>query len=224
MPVTLAPAATLDEDELAELFTAVYAGYWHPIEIDAAALRRMVASYDLDLEASTVALDGAYAGRPRDARDPRRREPGSAGWASCPTDGERASGELLTRHLVATARDRGVHRVRLEVLEQNAAAQALYRRLGFELLRDVAVWQLDSPPAARAAPEADLDEALDVLADAEASAPWQRSPATVDPHARARQPSAGGRCGRRDGRCSRSPASERRSCCSTPPIPPRRRR
>lgn len=179
MTATLEPAVMLDEDALAALFTAVYAGYWHPIEIDAAALRRMVASYDLDLEASVVALDGAtpvglamLAIRGDDAW--------VGGMGVLPGRRREGTGELLTRHLVANARDRGVRRVRLEVLEQNTAAQALYRRLGFAPIRDVAVWRLDSPPAARAALEVDLDEALGILADAEVSAPWQRSPATVN--------------------------------------------
>jgi ribosomal protein S18 acetylase RimI-like enzyme len=178
MPVTLAPATALDDDALAELFTAVYAGYWHPIEIDATALRRMVSSYDLDLEASVVALDG---------RTPvglamlaiRGAEAWVGGMGVLPDRRREGTGELLTRHLVDAARDRGVRRVRLEVLVQKAPAQAVYRRLGFEQLRDVAVWLVDSPPEAQGAVDAGLDEALAVLADAETDAPWQRSLATV---------------------------------------------
>ncbi len=178
MPVTLEPATTLDDDALAALFTAVYAGYWHPIEIDGAALRRMVASYDLDLQASAVALDGAApAGLAMLAI--RGELAWVGGMGVLPDRRREGTGELLTRHLVATARDRGVRRVRLEVLEQNTAARALYRRIGFAPFRDVAVWRLASPPAARAAVDADLDDALGVLTHAEADAPWQRSPATV---------------------------------------------
>jgi GNAT superfamily N-acetyltransferase len=174
----LAPASTLDDERLAALFTGVYSGYWHPIEVDAERLRRMVATYDLDLDASVVALDGddpvgvAVLG-----------VRGDRGWVGgmgvLPERRGSGLGRLVTLGLLERARAGGLVRVRLEVLEQNAPAIAIYRALGFTNLGDVAVWQLGLAPVAEAAAEADVDDVLGELATAGADAPWQRSTATV---------------------------------------------
>lgn len=179
MVATLAPASTLDLERLAGLFTAGYAGYWHPIELDATALERMVRTYDLDLAASRLALagDGVPVGLALLGR--RGAEGWVGGMAVVPEARGAGLGELLTRGLLDAAQERGVSSVRLEVLEQNAPALAIYRRVGFAHLRDVAVWRLSSATSGPAADEIDLDEALAALAAGGLDAPWQRSLATV---------------------------------------------
>lgn len=174
----LAPAARLDEPALASLFTAVYAGYWHPIEIDAATLRRMIVTYDLDLEASTVALhDDTPVGLAMLAV--RGADAWVGGMGVLPDRRGEGIGETLTRRLLDNARDRGVRRVMLEVLEQNDPAIAIYRRVGFVDAGDVAVWQLDRPPEADDAADGDLDDALRDLAIGRPRLPWQRNGGTV---------------------------------------------
>jgi ribosomal protein S18 acetylase RimI-like enzyme len=174
----LAPAGHLDEDALAALFTAVYEGYWHPIEIDGAALRRMTATYDLDADASVVALDG---GVPIGlAMLAVRADRGWIGGMGVVPERRGAGiGEQLTRRLVENARDRGVRRVTLEVLEQNAPAIAIYRRVGFAELGDVAVWSIAAPPDGGEATDADFAETLADLAARLPNVPWQRNPGTV---------------------------------------------
>jgi GNAT superfamily N-acetyltransferase len=172
------PAATLDDDDLAGLLTAVYAGYWHPIEVDADALRRMIATYDLDRDASVVALDGAAPiGLALLAL--RDDQAWVGGMGVLPERRGAGLGERLTRRLVESARARGVARVRLEVLEQNAPAIAIYRRVGFAHARDVAVWKLDAAPAGGDTSEADVTEALGRLQVALGDLPWQRDAGTV---------------------------------------------
>jgi GNAT superfamily N-acetyltransferase len=176
--VALIPASSLDDDSLAALFTAVYAGYWHPIAIDAAGLRHMIATYDLVLDASVVAVDGdePVAVALLAAR-------GTEGWVGgmgvLPERRGTGLGTAVTERLLASARERALRRVRLEVLEQNAPAIAVYRKLGFADVRDVAVWTLTDPPVADPADDVDLDDALAQLGAAGADAPWQRSAATI---------------------------------------------
>lgn len=179
MTVTLAPAVLLEDAALAGLFSDVYAGYWHPIQVDAAALRRMVALYDLDLESSHVALvDGTPVGVA--LLGVRGEEAWLGGMGVLPERRGAGIGELLVRRLVETARDHGVRRVRLEVLEQNAPARAIYERVGFTSLRSVGIWRLDAPPPGPVAGEADLADTAATLYAVEADAPWQRSPGTVE--------------------------------------------
>jgi ribosomal protein S18 acetylase RimI-like enzyme len=174
----LTPGSALDDERLAALFTAVYAGYWHPIEIDAGALRRMISTYDLDLDASVVAWDGdTPVGLAMLAV--RGPEAWIAGMGVTPERRGAGLGEALTRRLLDAARERGVTRVRLEVLEQNAPAIAIYRRLGFEDFAEVAVWRLESAPGGLDAHDEDVTAALAALATVEADAPWQRNPRTV---------------------------------------------
>jgi ribosomal protein S18 acetylase RimI-like enzyme len=176
--VELVPASHFDDDALAALFTAVYAGYWHPIAIDAAALRRMVSTYDLDLEAGVVAVEG---GSPVGLGVVAVRGPEAwiGGMGVVPERRGAGLGERITRRLVEGARERAAARVRLEVLEQNAVALGIYRRIGFAPHRDVAVWLLDRPPDAGMAEDADVEETLAELAAELAHVPWQRNPATV---------------------------------------------
>lgn len=178
MTIALEPASTLDDERLAALFTAVYAGYWHPIEVDATALRRMVTTYDIDLAASVVAVDdslpvavGMLAVR------------GTGGWVGgmgvIPERRGAGVGTAVTARLLAGARERALRRVRLEVLEQNASAITVYRKLGFLDVRDLVVWHLERAPDAEPADDADVNGALAELAVVDADAPWQRGPATT---------------------------------------------
>lgn len=179
MTISIAPASTLDDEQLAALFTAVYAGYWHPIEIDATGLQRMVATYDLDLDASVVALDD---GEPVAVAmlAVRKTEGWVGGMGVLPERRGNGLGERVTRALLESARVRQLSRVRLEVLEQNAPAIAVYRKLGFQDLGDVVVWRLDRAPDGEPTDDAEADDVLAELRAAGDDAPWQRSLPTIE--------------------------------------------
>jgi GNAT superfamily N-acetyltransferase len=177
MAVRIVPALALG-DALAGLVSDVYAGYWHPIHVDAAGMRRMATLYDIDLEASVAALiDERPVGVALLAV--RGREGWVGGMGVLPEHRRAGIGSLLVRHLVGCARERGVRRIRLEVLEQNTPARAVYERFGFTRLCTVGIWRLDARPPGPVAEEADLEKTLAALAVAEADASWQRNAETV---------------------------------------------
>ena len=63
MDAELRPATSLAEDELAALFTAAYEGYVLPMTVDGEALRFLTTAYDLDRDASLIAVrDGEPVG------------------------------------------------------------------------------------------------------------------------------------------------------------------
>jgi ribosomal protein S18 acetylase RimI-like enzyme len=174
------PASTLDHEQLAALFTAVYAGYWFPIALDAAAFEQLAAVSDLDLAASRVASsDGCAVGIC--VLGVRGREGWIGGMGVLPERRREGIGEALMRAVLERARALGLHRVTLEVLEQNETARRLYERLGFAGTRTLEVWSLpglDGPePAAR---PVDVDAAIAVIAThRDAPEPWQRAEGTL---------------------------------------------
>jgi len=174
------PAAELELGRLAGLFTAAYEGYLVPFAIDEQTLRFMVDVYDLDLDASRIALlDGVPVGLANVALRGDRAWIGGIGVT--PFGRRRGIGERLMRQVVDQARDRGARVVQLEVIEGNEPALALYEKLGFEHVRHVDVWILDADPdGAGGAAETEVDAAHERIRSLRhADEPWQRDDATV---------------------------------------------
>lgn len=184
----LTPASAHGARELAALFTAVYEGYWFPIELDGAAFTAMVRQGDIDLEASRVALEG---GTPAGIALLGIR--GETGWIGgmgvVPALRRRGVGEGLMRAVLEAARARGLREVTLEVLEQNDSAIRLYERLGFERIRELEVWSAEAGgEPASGVRAATLDAAhVWIAAHRSDAEPWQRADAAL-PHARSLDP------------------------------------
>jgi ribosomal protein S18 acetylase RimI-like enzyme len=179
MPAVLGPASSLSLPALTAVFNAGYEGYATPFNLDEAALRWMVDSFDIDREASRVAV--------------RNGEP--VGFANLALRGDQAwiggvgvvasarrqgLGEQLMLAVHEEARKRGVARVWLEVIEQNEAAFLLYEKLGYEVTREVEVWTLSaeiSAGSARAVSASDAHSRIRALRHARE--PWQRADETI---------------------------------------------
>ena len=138
----LEPASTRTHAELAEIFTAGYEGYFTPIAVDEAAFRFMVSAWDLDLDASRVAVvdDEPVAICTLAIR-------GDQGWIGglgvAAPHRSRGIGAVLMRRVIEEARSRGVRELWLEVLVQNEPAIRLYEALGFEHVRELEVWSTE---------------------------------------------------------------------------------
>ena len=188
MTLELRSARSLPPGERAELFNAAYGGYLVPFHVDETALAFMDDAFDLDLDASRIAFrDGESVGL---GNLGLRGEDAWIGGVGVVTAARRSGvGEALMRALHEQARERGVRRVWLEVIVENAGAFALYEKLGYRLVRDVEVWSL---PAGESG---DAERAQEVPA-AEARArirelgsyrePWQRADGTLAHYADAR--------------------------------------
>ena len=181
-PIALTPATGLGLPALADLFNRAYEGYEVPLHVDAGAVEFMHEAFDLAPERSRIAWrDERPIGLAMLAVRGTRAWVGGMGVA---TEARRAGvGEQLMRALLDSAREAGVKRVQLEVLEPNTRARALYEKLGFRTFRRLEVWQWDSP-----APSPGTDvEACDpraarhrISAARRAPEPWQREDATID--------------------------------------------
>jgi ribosomal protein S18 acetylase RimI-like enzyme len=174
--VELVPAASYSHAELAAAFTAGYAGYYLPLAVDEASFRFMAVSWDYDLDASRVARDGGESvGLAMLARR------GAEGWIGgvgvVPERRAEGLGRRLMDAVAEQARGRGVERLWLEVLVQNAPAIGLYEKLGYRRTRELETWSLDTrTDERREATPIDVGEAL---GRAVGRLPWQRADATV---------------------------------------------
>ena len=174
----LRPASTFELDELAELFTRGYEGYSIPFQVDADAVRFMARTFDLDPDASRVAL---RADEPVGVANLGIR--GTRGWIGglgVVTSARRQGvGRVLMEAVHDEARARGLEIVRLEVLEDNDAAFHLYEQLGYELVRWLEIGTLPEE-AGGDAEEVPAEEALArIRAAGRDRASWQREDETL---------------------------------------------
>jgi ribosomal protein S18 acetylase RimI-like enzyme len=174
----LLPASELDDQELAALFTASYEGYLVPFALDAAAMRFLTDAYDLDRDASVIAVrDGERVGLANLGL--RGEEAWIGGVGVVPGERRRGTGRALMEAVHAQARSRGVERVWLEVIAENTGAIALYEALGYGHVRDVEVWSLPGAPGEAA--EVDADEAHAWIREHRVERePWQRDDVSLE--------------------------------------------
>ena len=163
--MTFVPSNRFSDEELAELFTRGYEGYFVPMHVDAGTFRFMVDAWDIDLSRSRVAPGKGLC---------NLAVRGGRGWIGGlgVVPGSRREG--LGRALMEAVLELAPPTVTLEVLEQNEPAIRLYEALGFERTRVLEVWSLPAVAEveARAVEPAPLGQ--DDL-------PWQREDASLPP-------------------------------------------
>lgn len=174
----LRSAAVLEDDALAQLFTASYADYLVPVTVTAEALRFMAAAYDFDREASLVAVrDDEPVGLVNlGVRGP---DAWIGGLGVVPSERRRGTGRRLMEAVHEKARARSVERVWLEVIVENTQALALYEQLGYTHVRELEVWSLAG--AAGEAAECPATEAHAWIREhRDEREPWQRADASFE--------------------------------------------
>jgi ribosomal protein S18 acetylase RimI-like enzyme len=174
--VALEPASARSHAELAALLTAGYEGYFVPVAVDESAFSFMAGTWDYDLDASLIAVDGGD-----DVGLCMLAVRGASGWIGGVgiLAGRRGEGigERLMRAIGERAASRGIEQLWLEVLVQNEPAIRLYEKLGYEVVRELQVWSLDD----LVLQEHDVASApvADVVGRSSQRPPWQRADAAV---------------------------------------------
>jgi ribosomal protein S18 acetylase RimI-like enzyme len=184
--IEIRSARSLSPGELAELFNAAYEGYLVPFHVDEATLAFMSDAFDLDRDASRIAFrDGEPVGL---GNLGLRGEDAWIGGVGVVASARRSGvGETLMRALHEQARERGVRRVWLEVIVENAGAFALYDKLGYSTVRDVEVWSLPAGDGAKNAREVTAADAHARIRELRnVREPWQRADETLAHYADAR--------------------------------------
>jgi ribosomal protein S18 acetylase RimI-like enzyme len=178
--IELLPASRFPPQRLAELFTAGYEGYQFPIRLDEDTFVAMADVSDLDLDCSRVALHGTIAAG-LCVLGVRGRSGWIGGLGVVAAERRQGVGRELTEGVLTAAAGAALEHVSLEVLEGNAAAIALYERLGFRTTRILEVWSLEGPARPARADPVDPDHARSwIRAHRPGPEPWQRADESVD--------------------------------------------
>jgi ribosomal protein S18 acetylase RimI-like enzyme len=151
--IALIPASAFTYEELTDAYNHTRVDYIVPMPMNAARLREYVQTYDIDMDASTVAVDGSEIlglsmlgireGRAWITRlgvISRKRRRGT-GWA-------------MVTHLIEQAYLKKAKQIVIEVIKNNVPAQNLFIKKGFQQTRELLVLRrppgepnLEVPPA-----------------------------------------------------------------------------
>ena len=185
MPISLHPASQFTPEQLAALLNASYGDYATPIRFRPDQFDFFVRAHDIVLERSLVAqADGAPIGMVLlGQRDER-------GWVAGlgvePSHRKQGVARALMEGVMDNARKLGLKRLQLEVLSDNARARSLYQDLGWQLGRELLVWEREEaqgplPIHRERAVVMDPGHLLETYFDAwhEVAPCWQREKATL---------------------------------------------
>lgn len=175
----LVPSSRFSAAELAALFTASFEDYVVPMTVDEATFRSMARLFDIDLDASRVAL---FGDEPVGLVNVGLR--GGSAWIGgmgVVRSARRGGvGETLMHGAHESAASRGGTEIWLEVITTNAPAIRLYEKLGYEYVRDLEIWELDIDPPASTAREVNAAAAHERVRSLRAARePWQRADETI---------------------------------------------
>ncbi len=136
--VKLLPASQLAWEALADAYNQTRIDYIVPMPMNVARLRDYVRAYDVDLDVSVVAVDGAQiVGLAMLGVRPGRT------WITrlgvLPTNRQHGLGQLLMQALLDHSRRLNAGHVMLEVIKGNEPAHRLFRKMGFQETREVLV-------------------------------------------------------------------------------------
>jgi len=137
------PASQFSLATLTEAYNQTRIDYIVPMPMNVDRLETYIHNYDVDLDASAVALfEGDILGLAMLGIRERRT------WITrlgvLPNERRHGTGEALMRYLIDQSRQRRAQSVILEVIKNNWPAFYLFKKLGFELTRELLV--LRRPP------------------------------------------------------------------------------
>jgi len=161
----------IDVESLVELFNDAYSDYYVDVQVNPVRLRGLIEREDIKVDNSFVAYEGqlpvgvVFLGV-------RGRRGYICGMGVRTNRQRRGIGQLLMRRALAESRRLGLSCVQLEVVAANRRAIALYSKLGFVPVRDLGLWERNTPPPTQAPAAGPADRKTQDYQD-DAAAPSQ---------------------------------------------------
>jgi GNAT superfamily N-acetyltransferase len=180
----LLPASRFSSAQRAALLTACFAGYYVPLRMNAEQMELNDRFYDVDADASVIALNGV-----REIGMALLSRRGERGWVSAvgvlPEWRRHGVARAIMQRIIENARALHLRRVTLEAIDRNTGARQLYLQLGFVELRELLSWQYPAdgdplPIPRELLDDADPDALLDRFGAWHERPPcWQREEDTL---------------------------------------------
>lgn len=184
------PASDYTFDDLADIYNQARVDYIVPMPMNGRRMREYVEHYDIDLNASLVAVDATDREVNGICMIGVR---GERGWITrlgvIPHRRRRRTGEYLMRQLIDGAPQQGIHLLQLEVIKGNEPAIQLFEKLGFVGWRELLVvrrppGQLDPALTSSDSSQADEIETSaipSILTDREPNPSWiEETPSLIN--------------------------------------------
>ncbi len=175
--------ASVDINTLREGFNRGFADYPYNMQLESAAMQDYLLRSSITAEDCAV-LMAVEQGRPQGVGAAllavRQVEGWCGGLCVAPAYRGQGWGRRLMEQIKRRAVERGVSRLRLEVLVGNEQARSVYRQLGFQEQRELLIWERDPRQGALPLPYERLEEAdpVQILQKFyrwhELTMPWQR--------------------------------------------------
>jgi ribosomal protein S18 acetylase RimI-like enzyme len=174
--IDLIPTNAFTVEELTEAYNHTRVDYLVPMPMNANKLQEYIKNYDIDMEASAVAIDGhEVLGLAMLGVRPGR------GWITrlgvIRSNRRRGTGTALVNHLIEQARKKSLDYIIVEVIKNNKPAHNLFSTAGFVPTRDLLV--LRRPPGLPTSQplEAEIevlgyDAAVELLAQRHSTPSW----------------------------------------------------
>ena len=145
--VELIPASQFTFDQLVAAYNQTRVDYIVPMPMNAARLREYVHNYDVDMDASCVAvLDGQIMGL--SMLGVRADHTWITRLGVLPVKRRHGTGQLLMDCMIEGSRRLGVDYVLLEVIKNNVPAHRLFSKLGFRERRELLIIRRPPGPPA----------------------------------------------------------------------------
>lgn len=126
-------------EQLADIYNQARVDYIVPMPMNAKRMAEYVHDYDIDLDASAVALNGEGLELGVCMLGVRAERAWITRLGVIPERRGKHIGQFLTELMLANAQQLGARRVQLEVIKGNEPATRLFYKLGFEPIRDLMV-------------------------------------------------------------------------------------
>lgn len=141
--IDLIPASAFSFEELTEAYNHTRVDYMVPMPMNANKLREYVLNYDIDMDASAVAVDGnEVLGLGMLGVRPGRAWITRLGVIR--SNRRRGTGKTIVNHLIQRAQAKGLDHIIIEVIKNNVPAHTLFSKKNFVPTRELLV--LRRPP------------------------------------------------------------------------------
>jgi len=174
--IDLIPASAFTFEELTEAYNHTRVDYMVPMPMNANKLREYVLNYDVDMDASAVAVDGnEVLGLGMLGVRPGRAWITRLGVIR--SNRRRGTGNTMVNHLMQQAQQKGLDYIIIEVIKDNVPAHSLFSKKGFTPTRELLVLRRPPGPPQTDVPPADVeflgyDEATELLARRRSVPSW----------------------------------------------------